>query len=118
EATSIVQPSRLRERVGRLEPGMAAGLLALHLVEPATGLDIGVATLEVRTSKIDYHTHYRTMLSEIAQTASGLLLDIKAQSQTRLVGGHIDPSSAHEQFIVLRALLERDELPDAIARIL
>lgn len=118
EATSIVQPSRLRERVGRLEPGMAAGLLALHLVDKATGTDIGVAILEVRTNKIDYHTHYRTMLSDLAETATALLLDIKAPSQTRLVADRLDSSSAHEQFVVLRALLDRDELADAIARIL
>ena len=118
EPSSVVQPSQIRRDTGRIETGVATGLLTLRLVDERSGLDVAAAGLEVRTSKIDYHAHYRRMLADISETSCALLLDIRAPSQTRLATSRRDPASLHEQFVILRSLLDRDELQDSISRIL
>jgi predicted component of viral defense system (DUF524 family) len=104
--------------MGRIEPGNATGLLPLRLVDKRTGSDVAVAGVEIRTSKINYQTHYRQMLADVSDRSCALLLDIAAPSQARLVGDTGDPESLHQQFIVLRSLLDRDEVSDAVSRIL
>src|SRR5437899_3334014 len=57
EPTGVVQPSRVTRGIGRIEPGTATGLLLLRLIDTATATDVGAAAVEVRTSKIEYHSH-------------------------------------------------------------
>jgi predicted component of viral defense system (DUF524 family) len=115
--SSIVQPSRRHPTVGRIEPGLAVGLLPF-IIEEVNGDPIGRAAVEVRSSKLDYHRDYRHMLDDLAETALGLLTDIRAPSVARLqIGGAASSEITHHQFAFLRATLESRPFRDAIARV-
>src|ERR1700687_571606 len=118
EKSAIVQPSNLRRGTGRLEPGVATGLLTLRVIDTKSGEDVASAGVEVRTSKTGYPPHYRRILADTAEASCALLLDVRAPSQTRLTSDRRDPASLHEQFVILRGLLERNESRDAVARVL
>lgn len=109
-----VQPSRLSQSLGRIEPGLATGLLPIVL-ESETGEEVGRAAVEVRTSKLDYHHDYRIMLDYIAEMSVGLLLDINAHAQTRLnPDSDVDTPSLHQRFAFLNQLLTAREFRDAM----
>lgn len=115
--SSIVQPSRRHPAVGRIEPGLAVGLLPL-VIEGVNGIPVGRAAVEVRSSKLDYHRDYRHMLDDLAEMAIGLLTDIRAPSVARLtVADAASAEIAHHQFAFLRATLESRSFRDAIARV-
>lgn len=117
-ASSILQPSKLVPRSGRIEPGLNTGLLPLVL-ENEAGRELARTALEVRSSKVNYRRDYREMLDSIAEHATGLLLDIRAPAHARLAPGS-PPSSAdvHRRFAFLRYLLQNKGFREAIEQIL
>lgn len=116
EETEVVQPNRLLRHAGRIEPGLSTGLLTIYLVDRA-GRRLARTSVEVRTYKLDYRTQYRRMLDDIAEASTALLLDIRGAAQARLQVAAYDRETLHEQFVVVRALLSRREVSDALARI-
>ncbi len=116
--TSAIQPSRIANEIGRIEPGLATGLLPI-ILESVQGVEVGRTHVEVRTSKIDYHRDYRVMLDGIAEKCMGLLLDIHAPAQARLVSDpHSSLPSIHEKYAFIRALLSSREFRDAMQYII
>jgi hypothetical protein len=112
--SSTIQPSRISPRLGRIEPGLATGLLPIVL-ESDDGKEVGRAHIEVRTNKLDYYRDYRLMLDLIAEKSIGLLLDIHAPAQVRLAPeSDSDSPSLHERFAFIRHLLTSHEFRDAI----
>jgi predicted component of viral defense system (DUF524 family) len=115
--TAAIQPSRLSDRLGRIEPGLSTGLLPI-ILESESGDEVGHTAVEVRTNKLDYHRDYRFMLEYIAEKSIGLLLDINAPSQARLApNSNIDTPSLHQRFAFLNQLLLSRDFRDAISAI-
>ncbi len=109
-----IQPSRISPYLGRVEPGLATGLLPI-ILESADGLEVGRTHVEVRTNKIDYHHDYRLMLDLIAERSIALLLDIHAPAQVRLTPDlENDIPRLHESFAFLRHLLTSREFREAM----
>lgn len=117
DESRVVQANRVNPMLGRIEPGLATGLLTLQLVDEDRR-PIAAANVEVRTNKIGYHTEYRRMLDDIADASTALLMDIRGASQARLQTSTGDVETLHQRFVIVRALLERRELQDAVLRIL
>jgi predicted component of viral defense system (DUF524 family) len=116
EETELIQPNRLSRHSGRIEPGLSTGLLTIHLVDSASRR-VARTSVEVRTYKLDYRTQYRRMLDDIAEASAALLLNIRGAAQARLQVAAHDPETLHQQFVIIRAMLSRRELTDAVARI-
>jgi predicted component of viral defense system (DUF524 family) len=103
---------------GRIEPRTYTGLLALVL-EDSRGDEVARGEVEVRSSKLDYRSHYRRMLEELASKSTELLLDIRAPSMARLMArGTGDPRTIAQRFAFVRHLTSSSEFRDAVARVL
>lgn len=118
QESQAVQPSRLVPGTGRIEPGLATGLLPIVISCSASDSPISLA-VEVRSAKIDYHTDYRYMLDYIAERSIGLLLDMHAPSQTRVISDeHVSAGTLHERFAYLRHILGSQAFDESMRRIL
>ncbi len=104
------------ERFGRLRTGLRTGLLEVRF--HSDGDLVGVASMEVRSRKLDYLGQYRWMLRDIASESIGLLLqDFAASSQRLASDPSQDPVSAYQRFRLLRSLIEDPALVGAIESI-
>jgi predicted component of viral defense system (DUF524 family) len=116
-----IQRSSMNSQCGIIETGDFCGSLQLKLLREGDPEDRTVAwtTVEVRSMKIDYRTHYRGMLRFIEQKSAGLLLDARASTKLSLTSLWSRSSNIIEQQLeFLRSLLESDEFGIAIEQIL
>lgn len=116
--SQAVQPSRLTPGTGRIEPGLATGLLPIVVNNTATEERYDLA-VEVRSAKIDYQSDYRYMLDYIAELSIGLLLNVHAPSQARVTSDeHLEAGTLHERFAYLRYILDSQTFRESMSRIL
>lgn len=102
---------------GRLRPGLHTGGLPIRVFLDATFF--GMVRLEVRSKKLDYLTHYRWMLSDIAELLAEIVSQRFAPSeQTFEPEPSADPVTAYQQFAFLRAVLTGPALTAALAHVL
>jgi predicted component of viral defense system (DUF524 family) len=115
--TRVVQPSQLAIGIGRIEPGLATGLLPIVL-ENKQLEEVARGKVEVRSAKLNYHLDYRHMLDYIAEMSINLLMDIHAPSQIRMTSDeNLNFTTLHERFAFLRHLLASQTFNDAINRV-
>jgi len=117
EASPLIQPSRFDSRTGRIEPGLATGLLSINLID-AKGIERAWGAVEVRTDKLDYEAQYRRMLDDIAQETTALLMHFAGPTAVRMRLERRDAESLHQQFVLLRRILRSREFDDAIHRVI
>jgi len=113
----LIQPSRFGHGTGRIEPGLSTGLLPIALVDP-TGKERAWGAVEVRTDKLDYHHQYRQMLDDIAEATTALVMHFAGPTAVRLKVERTDADSLHQQFAILRRILQSRDLDDAVHRVL
>jgi predicted component of viral defense system (DUF524 family) len=116
-----IQRSAMNSQRGIIETGDFCGSLQLKLIKEGDPEDrtVAWASVEVRSIKIDYRTHYRGMLRFIEQKSAGLLLDARASTKLALKSLWSRSSNIVEQQLeFLRSLLESDEFVIAIEQIL
>lgn len=102
---------------GELSTGLHTGLLRLYVVE--SGQRVAMASVEVRSAKLNYREEYRAMLERIAEASLDLLAYLPETSQVRLeMDENASAESIQQQFFFIRGLLEGEEFSEAIARIL
>ena len=116
-AGEVVQPNLARPKLGRIETGLHTGMVALVL---ATGdTEVGRSIVEVRTSKIDYRSDYRTMLDRIAELTVALVMNVRAPSAARMA---TDPTlnveTAHQRLAFARSALSDPVFAAAVERVL
>lgn len=116
-ADEIIQPNLARPRLGRIETGLQTGMLPIVLMRD--GEEVGRCTVEVRTSKIDYRKHYRTMLNRISEVTVALLMNVKAPAAARMATDpHLDAETAHQRLAFVRAALSAPTFAAAVERVL
>jgi predicted component of viral defense system (DUF524 family) len=92
-------------RRGHLRPGNRVGLLPIEL--HSGNQTVGRASLEVRSRKFDYLSHFRWMLRDIATQSIAVLLQRFAPTHVRLESDTSrDPVSAYQTFRLIRAVIE------------
>jgi predicted component of viral defense system (DUF524 family) len=94
---------------GLIEPEDHCGLLPLVVIHRSDPMERPVATgaVEVRSVKLDYRTHYRGMLTYIAEKCAGLLLDSRASIRLRLSAlWQFDTRILEQQLEFLRSTVE------------
>ncbi|MDQ2914295.1 MAG: DUF2357 domain-containing protein [Chloroflexota bacterium] len=113
----LIQPNRFGRWTGRIEPGLSTGLLPIALVDPA-GKERAWGAVEVRTDKLDYQDQYRQMLDDIATATTALIMHFSGPTAVRLKVERTDADSLHQQFAILRRILQSRDLDDAVHRVL
>jgi hypothetical protein len=113
----LIQPNQFGRRTGRIEPGLSTGLLPIALVD-SLGKERAWAAVEVRTDKLDYHDQYRQMLDDISQATTALVMHFAGPTAVRLKVERTDADSLHQQFAILRGIIQSRDLDDAVHRVL
>jgi predicted component of viral defense system (DUF524 family) len=89
---------------GRLRPGSRAGLLSVAI--KSDGLQLGTASMEIRSRKLDYLSHYRWMLRDLAKAAGNIVMERFAAVQQRFNPNEsLEPQTAYERFALVQGLL-------------
>ena len=102
---------------GRLRTQSFVGLLPVSVT--VDGFEIGQASFEVRARKLDYLTHYRWMLRDLAEAASAILLERFAPTQLRFIPhDQLDPGTAYERFSLLQGLIRSESLTSALQHVI
>lgn len=114
----ILRKSTLTNGItGSIEPGLNTGKFPIYFIDEMDN-DIAFIILEVQSVKLNYRTHYREMLNEVAEKSLDLLVDIRAPAQSRfIIDSNIDPSSIAQKFAFLNSLINSREFEDAIVQI-
>lgn len=119
DAQGIVLQSKLATRghCGVLNPGLATG--QLPLVAHKVGSEVfAIASVEVRSRKLDYKDDYQQMMSEIGAKCVELLQDMRAPSlMNAMPEPGEDSRTIGQQFAFVRALLRSQEFDNALHRI-
>jgi predicted component of viral defense system (DUF524 family) len=106
---------------GFIEPGDHCGLLPIVVVrrDDNSCSPLARGAVEVRSLKLGYREHYRGMLSDIAERASGLLLDSRAPARLRLTTDWKEHRAMLEQQLeFLRHLIESSRFRAAVDEVL
>ncbi len=115
----VVKPSAIRPTMGRIDTGVETGLLHLVLEEVRTGEQVARGAVEIVSTKLNYRTDYREMLSFIADECSELLFDIRASGRMRLKPRHKpDPHNLQRQIEFLAAELTSTSFVAALQRVI
>ncbi|MFO1042927.1 MAG: DUF2357 domain-containing protein [Planctomycetaceae bacterium] len=85
QPSGLVKPNAIRNTLGRIETGIETGLLQITIEDKRTRMPIAIASLEIRSNKIDYRSDYRGMLNHIASQCGELLFDVRATAKMRLL---------------------------------
>ena len=113
----MFSPDSKGEPRGRLRTQSFVGLLPVGVT--VDGSQIGQASFEVRARKLDYLTHYRWMLRDLAEAASSILLERFAPTQLRFVPHEqLDPGTAYERFSLLQGLIRSSSLTAAVQHVI
>lgn len=114
----IVEPSQARRYNGRIAPNTYVGRLHFFVKHCVDSKKIGDIVLEVRSSKADYLTEYRSMLSDITEFCTELLLHHNSPVTQQLISDFsADAKTHYQRFAFVRSMVEAPEFQDAIQRI-
>ena len=101
----------------RVRPGMYTGTLPAAIF--ADGEQVGRLRLEVRSRKLDYLSHYRWMLRDLAsQSAELLMMRFGPTEQRFQPTPEGEARTAYQRFTFLRAFVENESFRAAIGRII
>ncbi|MCE9647249.1 MAG: DUF2357 domain-containing protein [Chloroflexi bacterium] len=104
---------------GRIAPGIYTGTLSVEVVETATGNICGYIDLEVRSVKSSYRDDYRTMLEDIAERCTDLLMQYTSPVTQYLSQNYSSNSNTlYQQFAFIKSVIDTSEFLEAVHRIL
>lgn len=115
----VILQSRVagRTHCGVLNPGLATGQLPLE-VKDTVGKVVARASLEVRSSKLNYKADYQQMLGDITTQCLDLLQELRAPSMFNAEPDPgKDPATIAQRFAFVRALLQSPSFNNALHRI-
>ena len=108
---------------GRLKTGNRTGRLPITLRLPQN--EDGVAWVEVRSRKLDYLNDYRTMLTDIANAATEVVMERFAPTVQRFKpidasepGTSPDPRTLYQRFAFIQTIVRDDTFQAAMNRVL
>lgn len=113
----VFSPDTIGGRTGRLRPREYVGRLVIRIF---LGDQLwGSAAVEVVSTKIDYLSHYRWMLRDLAETCAELILERFAPTQQWMLPQWTgDAITLYGRFALLRHLLNNSEMEAAIQQVL
>lgn len=113
----IFEPDDEFGQAGRLRPGMYIGTLPVNF--SSNERPAGRISIEIRSRKLNYQSHYRWMLRDIADKATELLMERFAPTEQKFAPEEkVASQTAYQRFAFLRTFIESDTFRAAIARII
>lgn len=113
----IFRPDPWPRLTGRIRPGVYTGTLPVGVF--VDGRRIGGFELEVRAAKLDYLSHYRWMLRDLADTFAEIIMRSFAPARTRFTfRTDADAPTLYQRFAFLRSIMAGDAFEAAITHIL
>ena len=118
-AAGIAHPFRSNPHTGRLTPGVFVGTLTVDVIKLSDNARCGEVRLEVQSVKAGYRDDYRSMLLDIAEKCTDLLLRHSSPVYQYLdVDFDAKSRTPYQQFAFLRSILDSDEFRDAVHKVL
>lgn len=113
----IFRPDTVAGVTGRIRPGLYTGTLPVSV--SVGGRHLGTFEVEVRASKLDYLSHYRWMLQNLADTFAEVIMRRFAPTETRFTFRFdADAPTLYQRFAFLKSIIEGDAFENAITHIL
>lgn len=113
----IFRPDDDTGKTGRLRPGLYTGTLPINVF--VAGQHLGSFELEVRAKKLDYLSHYRWMLRDLADTFAEVIMRRFAPAEARFtVRPDADAATLYQRFAFLKSMVESAAFEGAVTQIL
>jgi predicted component of viral defense system (DUF524 family) len=112
----LIIQSRKHAFRGRITPGNYVGRLPLRIITESETIDLAV---EVRSSKSDYRSEYRTMLEDItAECTDLLMIHSSPVTQKFTVDYSGDSESLYQRFSFVQSMINSEDFNNAVLRII
>jgi len=113
----IIERNSFTKNLGSITPGNYVGRLALEIT---TSKNATIErALEVRSVKTKYRSHYRTMLEDITEECTELLMIHCSPVTQRFTPDHeTNPKTLYQRFAFVKSIVDSAEFQDAVQRIL
>ena len=121
EIKSLVKPSKIEKSRGRITPGVYVGTINLELMVEINGNQklINSIPFEVRSIKQDYRDEYKTMLEDITDFCTELIMRCNSPVfQKFSIDYSRDPQIIYQQFAFVKAIVDSDTFDNSIHRII
>ncbi len=113
----VVRKSSVHGSEGTIRTGNYVGRFVREVVR-GDGKPAGRIELEVRSEKMEYRTHYRTMLRDIEERAAELVMSKSRFAQQGFRPDASEPArTLYERFAFVKALVDGENFDLAVARI-
>jgi len=113
----IFNPDTPKGSRGRLRPGAYTGSMPVKIL--AGHEELGLVTFEVRSRKLDYLSHYRWMLQNIAESFSEVVMERFAPTEQRFaIDQTQDAKTLYQRFAFLKSLISGEVFEAAMRQIL
>lgn len=113
----IFNPDTPKGNRGRLRPGLHTGGLPVKIL--VGHQEVGRVTFEVRSRKLDYLSHYRWMLQNIAEDFSEVIMERFAPTEQRFaIDQTQDAKTLYQRFAFLKSLISGQVFEAAVRQIL
>lgn len=113
----LVRPFKSNPSRGLIKTGIYVGCLTLMITNDA-GFEAEVS-FEVRSVKMDYRTDYKTMLHDITNHFTDLVMMQGAPVTQRFeVDANEDSRTLYQQFAFMKSLIDSEEFEEALNKIL
>ena len=104
---------------GTFNTGIYVGHLTLNVIRVDTREYIGRVSLEIQSTKAEYRSDYRTMLDEIAEYYTDLVLQQGSPVTQHLeIDKDCDSQTLYQRFSFVRSLIDSDSFSEAIHKII
>jgi predicted component of viral defense system (DUF524 family) len=119
EINGIVTQSKKWNNQGRINPGIYVGTLTLNVLEEKSRQKVSEVKLEVRSIKAAYRSDYRTMLEDITEQCTDLLLQPNSPvTQYFTADFEVDSKTLYQRFTFLKSVLDSSEFNEAVHKFL
>ena len=118
KSQSCISRSKTNQNSGLIEPGIFVGLLKLTLVNNLEE-ELAQTYIDVQSTKINYRTEYQTMLGDITEYCTDLLVQLDSPvEQSYNPDDSTDEATLVQRLYFLKSLVGSDDFYDAVQRII
>ena len=119
EESEIVSPSKFKDNSsGRISPNIYVGTLNINVLN-SEKVKCGQVKLEVQSVKTTYREDYRSMLEDITEKCTDLILNHNSLvSQNLTVDFNADSATLYQRFAFIKSVIDTEEFESAVHKVL
>ena len=118
EKSRVISRSRTTTSSGLIEPRNYVGLLKLTLVNKEEK-EVSSAYIDVKSSKINYLTEYQTMLGDITDVCTDLLMQLESPAEQSYNPDNTeDEATLVQRLYFLKSLVGDEDFKDSVHRVI